>query len=260
MNHLQTIRGITNDQVECINNEVHRPVGHWTQQVHKLLRYLRDQGFYAAPKPLGFDEQGREIMSFIKGEVCHDLLYQNAASLKVLTSAAKLLRTYHDVSQNFLNVEPASKDWMLACKNPQEVICHGDFALYNLVLDGEQAIGMIDFDAAHPGPRTWDIAYALYRFAPFTNPNNQDGFGNIEDQILRARLFCNAYELAEEKRMGMADLMIERLQNLIDFMMRSAQEGNKKYEQNIKDGHHLTYLEDVEYIKMHKSPIENGIK
>lgn len=257
---MKTIRATINDQVECINNEVHRPIGHWTQQVHKLLRYLRDQGFYAAPEPLGFDEQGREIVRFIKGEVCHDLHSQKAASLKVLTSAAKLLRTYHDASQNFLNVNSVSKDWMLPCKNPQEVICHGDFAPHNLVLDGEQAIGIIDFDAAHPGPRTWDIAYALYRFAPFTNPDNEDGFGNIEDQILRARLFCNAYGLAEEKRAGIADLMIERLQNLIDFMMKSAQEGSKKYEQSIKEGHHLTYLADIEYIKRHKSRIEDGLK
>lgn len=248
------------DQVESINNEVHRPAGYWTRQVHKFLHFLREQGFCAAPEPLGFDEQGREVVSFIKGEVSHDLLSQNASSLKVLTSAAKLLRAYHDASQNFLNVNSVSKDWLLPCKNPQEVICHGDFAPYNLVLDGEQVIGIIDFDAVHPGPRTWDIAYALYRFAPFTNPNNEDGFGNIEDQILRARLFCNAYGLAKEKRMGMADLMIERLQNLIDFMMRSAQGGNKKYEQNIKEGHHLTYLEDIEYIRIHKSRIEEGIK
>jgi len=76
-------------------------------------------------------------------------------------------------------------------------------------LDGEQAIGIIDFDVSHPGPRSWDIAYALYRWAPFTNPNNKDGFGSIYDQIKRARLFCEAYGLAKKHRRGMARLMIE---------------------------------------------------
>ncbi|WP_405867085.1 phosphotransferase [Streptomyces sp. NBC_01515] len=41
---------------------------------------------------------------------------------------------------------------------PVEVICHGDFAPYNCVFTGEGAVGLIDFDAARPGPRAWDLA------------------------------------------------------------------------------------------------------
>jgi len=115
---------LSQDQVICRGNEVHRPAGHWTKHVHKLLRHLREQGFFSAPEPLGFDKQGREIVSFIKGETSDTPLSQNAASVKALTSAAKLLRAYHDASQNFLNDDPAPpQDWMLPCKNPQEVIC-----------------------------------------------------------------------------------------------------------------------------------------
>lgn len=50
------------ENIFIIDNEVHRPTGHWTKQIHKLLHYLREQGFYFAPNPLGFDEQGREWM------------------------------------------------------------------------------------------------------------------------------------------------------------------------------------------------------
>jgi Ser/Thr protein kinase RdoA (MazF antagonist) len=242
--------------VVCLNNEVHRPVGPWTQQVHKLLHSLRAQGFCAAPEPLGFDEQGREMVSFLKGETSHI----PPTSLKALISAAKLLRAYHDASQNFLDDSVSQQGWMLPCKNPQEVMCHGDFAPYNVVFDGEQAVGIIDFDTAHPGPRAWDMAYALYRFAPFTNPHNEEGFGNIEDQILRGRLFCNAYELAEDKRRGIANLMIERLQELVDFMMKSAQEGNKKFMLTVQESHHLKYLADMDYIQMHKRRIEKGLE
>lgn len=149
---------------------------------------------------------------------------------------------------------------MFPCKDPQEVICHNDFAPYNICFDGQHAIGIIDFDTAHPGPRVWDIAYALYRFAPFTNPKNKDGFGGLEDQILRARLFCDAYGLKSNDRIGLADLIIERLQNLLDFLMQSAKQGNKKYEINLKDGHHLKYLGDLEYIKLHKNAIQNELR
>lgn len=139
-------------------------------------------------------------------------------------------------------------------------MCHGDFAPYNVVLDGEQAIGIIDFDTCHPGPRSWDIAYALYRWSPFTNPNNKDGFGTIEDQILRARLFCQAYGLSDEQRIGLTNLIIERLEVLVDFLLAQAQKGNKDFELNMKDGHHLLYLADVEYIKNHLTTIEDGLR
>lgn len=33
-----------------------------------LLAYLADQGFTGAPRPLGFDEQGREVLTFLEGE------------------------------------------------------------------------------------------------------------------------------------------------------------------------------------------------
>lgn len=254
------MKDISPNHVTYLNNEVHRPAGPWTRTVHELLHYLRQQGFYGAPEPLGFDDEGREIVSFIKGETIDSPSAQHAQSIKVLTSASKLLRAYHDASQGFLKDNSASPQyWMLPCKDPQEVICHGDFAPYNVVFDNELAVGIIDFDAAHPGPRAWDVAYALYRFAPFTNPDNEDGFGNIEEQTIRARLFCDAYGLFEQNRRESVDLMIERLQNLIDFLMKSAQEGNKKYERNLKDGHHLKYLSDIQYIKVHKLQIVEGI-
>lgn len=247
------------EEIIIVDNEVHRPTGHWTKQIHKLLLYLREEGFYFAPNPLGFDEQGREILSFVKGKTGDYPLSENVASTNALISSAKLLRAYHDVSQKFLNQDLQSLDWMFPSKNPQEVICHSDFAPYNIVFEGEQAVGVIDFDTAHPGPRKWDIVYALYRFAPFTSPHNEDGFGNIEDQILRACLFCKAYGLPKENRIGIVDLMIERLQELINFMINSAREGNKKYQLNINEGHHLKYLTDIEYIKFQKYRIEKEL-
>ncbi|MBA3813309.1 MAG: phosphotransferase [Alphaproteobacteria bacterium] len=248
------------DQVMFVNNEVHRPSGPWTKQVHKFLHYLRDQGFKQSPEPLGFDKHGREVVSFLKGQVSHYPLSPEASSETALLSAAKLLRTFHDMSQGFLKETSPSQNWMFPCKEPQEVICHNDFAPYNLILEGEKVVGLIDFDTAHPGPRVWDIAYALYRFAPFTHPDNEDGFGTIEDQIFRARLFCKAYGLVEENRTGLTDLIIERLQSLLDFLLKSAHDGNKKYQINMEQGHHLKYMKDIQYLKLNKLVIEEGLK
>jgi len=170
------LQGGRENQIIRIGHKVHRPSGPWTTLVHAFLRDLRASGFNSAPRPFGLDEQGREILSFIEGEVSNYPLSRNAASMNTLSSAAKLLRRYHDASQNFLaGLNPEKNTWQFPARHPQEVICHGDFAPYNLVLDGENAIGLIDFDTCHPGPRVWDIAYALYRWAPFTNPSNKDG-------------------------------------------------------------------------------------
>ncbi|MBA3236986.1 MAG: aminoglycoside phosphotransferase family protein [Parachlamydiaceae bacterium] len=246
------------DNVIRIGNTIHRKTGIWAQQIHKFLRYLHDQGFHSVPEPFGFDKEGREILSFVEGVTFDYPLSEKARSMSVLLSSAKLLRAYHDVSVNFLNLD-TSNNWMFPSREPQEVICHNDFAHYNIVFQEEQAIGIIDFDTAHPGPRKWDIAYALYRFAPFTSKDNEDGFGNIEDQTSRARLFCQTYGLPKEDRAEIANLMIERLQALIDFLIKSAYEGDKKYELNFQAGHHIRYMKDLEYIKSNKLAIYNRL-
>jgi len=43
----------------------------------------------------------------------------------------------------------------------------------------------------------------------------------------------------------MAALIIERLQSLVNFMYKEAEEGNKTMKTNIADGHHLLYIEDI---------------
>ena len=36
--------------------------------MHALLAHLAGKGFPGAPRPLGFDEQGREVLTFLEGE------------------------------------------------------------------------------------------------------------------------------------------------------------------------------------------------
>ena len=47
------------------------------------------------------------------------------------------------------------------------MICHNDFATYNLIARDGRLVGAIDFDFASPGPRLWDLAYLAYRIVPF---------------------------------------------------------------------------------------------
>jgi len=84
------------------NGYVYRPKGIWTKNVHKFLHYLPNNGFSAAPLPVGFDELGNEIVTYIPGNTGGFPSNANLKSNNILTSAAKLLRKLHNVSTEFL--------------------------------------------------------------------------------------------------------------------------------------------------------------
>ena len=52
-----------------VGDTVRRAAGPWTPTIHALLRHVRAAGFDAVPEPLGIDEKGREILSFVPGRV-----------------------------------------------------------------------------------------------------------------------------------------------------------------------------------------------
>ncbi len=224
---------------------VHRTAGAWTPSVHVLLKHLRSQGFMQAPEALGFDGEGKEILSYIKGEVGHDPLSLAARSEKALRSAAKLLRRYHDATVTF--VAEHQGEWQLPDHPPIEVICHGDFAPYNCVFKKDEVIGIIDFDTAHPGSRLWDIAYTVYRFAPLMLPSHLASFGAQAEQVERAKIFCQEYGLTDLSQL--IPTIIERLQTLVRFMENQAKAGNAVFQKHIAEGHRELYLSDCEYIQ-----------
>lgn len=96
-------------------------------KIHKLLKHLQNKDFSYAPKFLGIDEKGREILTFIEGEAGNYPLKEYMWSNDVLKDIAKILRLYHDSVSDF----PLSDDWKPIdnTSNKMEVICHNDFAV-----------------------------------------------------------------------------------------------------------------------------------
>ena len=246
---MEELQGGREGQIFRSENRVYRPRGKWSETVHYLLSYIAKNGFHAAPKPFGFDDKGNEVLSFVDGEVFNYPLKGNIATEEALTSAASLLRSYHDASSSFLSQHSNDTlEWMLPVREPIEVICHGDYAPYNVSLHGSKAVGIIDFDTAHPAPRVWDVAYALYCWAPFKT-HKYDAMGDLSSQSLRAKQFCDAYGLPEIERQSIVKTMIDRVQALVDHMHSEARNGNQAFISNINDGHHLAYLADIEYMQ-----------
>jgi hypothetical protein len=52
-----------------VGDTVRRHTGHWTPAVHDLLAHLSSVGFVDAPTVLGIDDQSREVLPFVTGEV-----------------------------------------------------------------------------------------------------------------------------------------------------------------------------------------------
>jgi hypothetical protein len=171
--------------VERVGDTVRRSAGAWTPTIQRLLRHVREQGVIWVPEPLGYDELGREVLSFVPGDVPHELPPW-VWSEEVLSDVARALRQWHDASASF---DVGGAVWCLEPREPFEVICHNDFAPYNCVFRNERLAGAIDFDVCAPGPRLWDMAYTAYRFVPL----------RPEGQAIAARLdrFLDAYAGAD---------------------------------------------------------------
>jgi hypothetical protein len=145
-----------------VGETVRRRAGPWTPAVHALLRHLEGVGF-DAPRVLGIDEQGREILRFVPGEAHSgtiEPLPDRILAEDHLVDAARLLRRYHDVVTGF--EPPPDARWRLTAPTPHELICHNDWSPWNaLFRDGRLAL-MLDWDLAGPGSRLWDLANAAY--------------------------------------------------------------------------------------------------
>jgi Phosphotransferase enzyme family len=167
--------------------------------IRRLLAHVRAQGVTWVPEPLGTDERGRDVWSFIPGEVVHDRP-EWLWSSDVLTTVARRLRQWHDATATF---EGRVDDvWWWRGKLPAEVICHNDFAPHNHVYQDGRFVGAIDFDICYPGPRLWDLADTAYHYlplAPHVDDPLEDGSGWSRTQLATAQileridLFLDAY-------------------------------------------------------------------
>ncbi|SKA62033.1 phosphotransferase enzyme family protein [Enterovibrio nigricans] len=232
-------------------NEVARPAGPHTPTIHQFLNYLHSDGFSACPKPLGVAD-GVEILSLVEGETYDYPLCGAVASEEALRSAAVLLKTFHEASALYLPKMENCR-WALEPREPVDVICHGDFAPYNVALKGNSVVGVFDFDTSHPGPRIWDLAYAVYCWAPFKT-HKYDEMGTLTEQCHRARMFCDHYGASESEKHQLADEMANRLRALVTFMETEAAKGNAQFQQHLAMGHDKAYLKDIDYL------IENKLK
>jgi hypothetical protein len=226
---------------------VERATGPWSPAVHALLRHLAARGFAGAPRVHGV-AAGRELLSFIEGAADDDALLTDDRALEQL---ARLIRRLHDAAADF--VAPDAAAWQVVGPPPHEVICHNDIAPYNIVCRDGMPQALIDFDVAGPGPRAWDIAYALYRCVPL-DPREAARVGcALPAAARRIACFCAAYgSAADEPLLQLVEL---RLHALCLHLIRQACAGVPAYRQMLADGHLLEYQRALATLRRRRAPL-----
>ncbi|MGE5827362.1 MAG: aminoglycoside phosphotransferase family protein [Micromonosporaceae bacterium] len=181
--------------------------GPWIPAMRALLDHLARQDFDGVPQVMGFDEDGRLLVSHVPGDG-HPSAEQPVSD-QALGELAQLLRRYHDATVDFVAPEPAS--WRQPEQPPVEVICHGDVGPHTTVFRNGHPIALVDLDSAHPGARRWDLAAAAHRFIPLGAPSNSDLVLPMDQQMIRLRLFCDAYGLEHSDREQLPETVLEWL-------------------------------------------------
>jgi Phosphotransferase enzyme family len=194
---------------------VRRPLRPFSLTVQAYLAHLREAGFTGAPLPLGVDEQGREVLSFVPGEVHRHPLPPGAAGDDVLVALARLIRTLHEASAGW--VPPPGAVWGGTPTNAgqiterAELVSHRDYATGNVVFRDGLPVALIDFDLAKPTTRLYDIANALWYWAPFKWGDPRDRAPALADADIphRVAVFADAYGMTARQRAELAPLAVD---------------------------------------------------
>ena len=165
-----------------------------------------------------------------------------------LVATAVLLRGLHDATAGF--EPPADARWMLAMPGdlPAEVVCHNDFAPYNVVFDDDGPVGVIDWETAAPGARVWDVAYAAYRWVPLSRSAPAE-LQAAQAQARRLRIFCDAYGVSAADRAVLLATVARRVAALRDLIVAEAASGDPVFAAHLADGHVREYDADLAYLR-----------
>ncbi|WP_192809772.1 phosphotransferase [Actinomadura rudentiformis] len=211
--------GDVTEGVVRVGDTVRRPVGPHSPAVHGLLRHLERVGFEGAPRLLGMDEQGREILSWVQGDAPARPLPPYAVTEEALVGVARLVRGYHDAVSSY--EAPDDAPWDTAASNldgEPEIIGHCDVTPENVVFRDGVPVALIDFDLARPTTRLYDVVTALRHWAPIADPCDRDGLLYGVDVGRRMRVFCDGYGLDRDRRRVLLAAARTRFERSYDAM------------------------------------------
>lgn len=203
-----------------------RPSSPYSGSIHTFLRALRHAGFVGASLPVGIDEDGRERLVFIDGDVPVPPYPEWSQSDTALESIARLLRGMHDAARG-VDTQGLSWDDALADPAGGTLVCHNDVELSNVVFRDGVAVALLDFEFAAPGRPVYDLAQCARLCVPIEDEFDQTRIGwRCADRPARLRLVADAYGLDRDGRAAMLAALDDALDRIEAAARRSVDEGD----------------------------------
>lgn len=222
-----------------VGDTVRRRVGPWTQSVAALLRHLENKSFLGAPRFLGIDEEGREVLTFIEGETVGDSTPwpRWVYDPQTLDQVADWLLEFHEAVADF--VPPADAVWRIGQPWVDGLIVgHNDAAPYNAVRRDGQLVAFIDWEFAAPVTREWDLAYVAFSWVPLHARDvvAAEGFTAFAARPERLMRLLRRYGWKGDPA-AFVEIVRARAQSMADGLRGFAAEGDADAARLVAEGH-----------------------
>ena len=219
--------GIANaGQVVRDGSHVLRPASAHSASIHAFLRALRRAGFDGVPRPVAIQDDGRERLEFVPGDVPLAPYPEWSQTDRALASTVRLLRGLHDAARGF---DPRGHTWNDALADPAggTLVCHNDAEPSNVVFRGGIAVALIDFEFAAPGRPVYDLAQLARVCVPIEDDFDRDRIGwRPADRPARLRLVTDAYGLGADGRTELLGALDDAIDRIESYTRRSVAAGD----------------------------------
>lgn len=178
-----------------IGDTIRRPRHDGHEVVEALLVHLENVGFPMAPRFLGVDDGGRQVLEFVEGDAESNPTWQHddSENARRLGDLAAALRRLHETTASFAAPEGATP------KRPLPVVgsvwTHGDPAYANTVYRNGEIVALIDWEFAAPAAAAHDPALLLASEIRGPRPDVDDNDRRALAARLALQAIANGYRL-----------------------------------------------------------------
>ncbi len=203
--------------------------------MQQLLVHLEEAGFGGAPRYLGTEPDGSMVLSWVEGWVPADAECWRLDPSE-LASVGELLGSYHDCVAGFAARSGFAEGPQAV--GPGQVVCHGDIAARNTVFAGGRAVAFIDWDAIFVASPMWDLAHAVWQFAPVCGDADRwlEGWPGAPDRSARIAALVGGYGLGAGRADELADMVAEVIAGCRRAVVRKIAAGVPAFVQMEREG------------------------
>ncbi|NYF59930.1 phosphotransferase [Micromonospora purpureochromogenes] len=127
--------------------------------MHDLLDYLAPRVPHV-PTVLGLDDLGRESLTYLPGRVVD--IDTELLTDEQVASVVGWTRGFHAAVAGFTHPGP----WRYFPMPSPTLIGHNDIAPYNVCFDGNELVGVFDWDLAGPSTPLFELAFIAWNCVP----------------------------------------------------------------------------------------------